>query len=169
MSPLRILLISFLILFLPTLPGLGQSRSSRKPVIIRDTAIAEGIEAEESNKHEDLDPKTAKENIDIGNFYYKKKNYAAAIDRYLTVIEYKPFSDKAYKALTKAHKTLVRTYKPSVWTLESLSHPGESSDQISSTIKAFNNFLSDFPDSIKGDAFRKMIAELKEKKSKSNN
>jgi len=170
MSPLRNLLILFLVLFLSTLPGVGQSRSSRKPVIIRDTGIAEGIETEERKKIEELNPKTAKKNIDIGDFYYKKKNYAAAIGRYLPVVEYQqPYSDKAYKALVKAQEKLIRSYKPPPRTLESFSRPGESPDQISSAIQAFNDFLSDFPESTKGDDFRKMIAELEEKKSRSSN
>lgn len=49
-------------------------------------------------------PELSKQSISIGNFYLKKKNYAAAIQRFLEAIEYQPDSGDAYAALARAYE-----------------------------------------------------------------
>jgi outer membrane protein assembly factor BamD (BamD/ComL family) len=169
MHSLRNLSVLILILFLPTLSGLAQSRPSPKPVIIKDTDIAEGIEVEEREVPEELDADSAEEHIDVGNFYLKKKNYAAAIGRYLSVIEYEPYSEKAYEALVKAHNTLIRKYKPSKTKSEPLSLTVPEPDAISGAIEEYRAFLRTYPDSEKREDVRKMIEELEKKKASFDN
>ncbi len=89
---------------------------SKKPVLIRDTDKAEGKEdAPEVAKPKEYDPLLAERNINIGDFYYKKKNYDAAVDRYADALAYQPDSAKARQALARAcakaleeHQTYIR-------------------------------------------------------------
>jgi len=159
----RIFPILVLILFLPNFPCLGQSRSGSKPAIIRDTDVAEGIEKEKGPV--ELDPAKARKNIEVGDFNYKQENYVGAISRYLTAMEYQPDSAKAYKSLVKAYKSLVKAYESRDRTPESLDKTAARHGKIPTAIDYFSDFLSDNPNSIKGDDLRKMIAELKEMSS----
>lgn len=94
-------------------PVLGQTK---RPVLIRDTDKAEGKEeAPEIAKPKEYDPLQAEQNLKIGNFYYKKRNYDAAADRYLDALGYQPDSAKARDAVERAcakaleeHKTYIR-------------------------------------------------------------
>jgi hypothetical protein len=97
-----------------TFPVFGQSK---RPVLIRDTDKAEGKEdtASEVAKPKEYDPLLAESNINIGNFYFKKKNYDAAFDRYAEALGYQPDSTKAREALQRAciraleeHRTFLR-------------------------------------------------------------
>jgi tetratricopeptide (TPR) repeat protein len=160
MNLFRIIPILVLISFLLNFPCLGQSRSGSKPAIIRDTDIAEGIEKEKEPV--ERDPAKAKKNIEVGDFNYKQENYVGAIGRYLTAMEYQPDSTKAYKSLVKAYKSLVNVYESRDRTPESLDKAEARHGKIPTAIDYFTDFLSDNPDSIKGDDLRKMIAKLKE-------
>lgn len=80
-------------------PVLGQTK---RPVLIRDTDKAEGKDEADVNKPKEYDPLLAEKSLNIGNFYYKKKNYDAAVDRYLEALEYQPDFVKARDALQRA-------------------------------------------------------------------
>ena len=67
----------------------------QKPGLIRDTDVADGVETAPEIKGPD--PLLCEKNIKIGDFYYKKKNYVAAIRRYLDAIEYQTNSVRAYE------------------------------------------------------------------------
>jgi hypothetical protein len=76
---------------------------SKRPVLIRDTDKAEGKEeAPEVAKPKEYDPLLAERNINIGNFYFKKRNFDAAVDRYADALGYQPDSMKAREALQRA-------------------------------------------------------------------
>ena len=83
--------------------------------------------------------------INIGNFYYKKKNYEAAIRRYLDAMEYQPDSARAYDALTRAY---------------------EKSDQPAKAIAAYKQFIEKNPDSPKSSEFRLRLSKLEKGSAK---
>jgi tetratricopeptide (TPR) repeat protein len=153
-------LVFFVVFLLPSLSVSAQSPSDPKPAIIRDTDIAEGIEEVEPEK--ERNPAEAEENIDIGDFYYKQKNFVGAITRYLTAIEYEPDSDRAYKSVDKAYKSLVKAYTSLDRTPESRGRAEKRYGVIPIAIAALKDFLSKNPDSIKGDDYQEMIAKLDE-------
>jgi len=124
---------------LPGIPGHSQSRPP-KPVLIRDTAIAEGKEDVEKEKM--FNPMEAERSVKVGNFYLKKKNYPAAIQRFLEALEYQPNMIKAYEALA-------RTY--------------EKSGEIDKAIAVCNDFISKFPYSPKVKKFRSQLSKLEKK------
>jgi tetratricopeptide (TPR) repeat protein len=136
-----------LLLILPMLcwilPAPAQAQNVRKPpVLIKDTDIAEGIEHEEEAKPKELNPVLAKENLEIGNFYFKRKNYRAAIQRYLEAIEYQPDMIKAFEALARAY---------------------EKNDEVDKAMDTYRNFLEKYPDSPKVSDFRSKLAKLEKK------
>jgi len=80
-------------------PVFGQTK---RPVLIRDTDKAEGKEEPEASKPKEYDPVEAEKSFNVGNFYYKRKNYDAAVERYLEALEYQPALTKARDALERA-------------------------------------------------------------------
>ena len=75
---------------------------TKRPVLIRDTDKAEGKDEAEVTKPKEYDPSLAEKSLSIGNFYYKKGNYDAAVDRYREALEYQPDLTKARDALQRA-------------------------------------------------------------------
>jgi tetratricopeptide (TPR) repeat protein len=97
--------IPVLVLFavpLCSFPLAAQSRSAQKPGLIRDTGVAE--EKDSAPEAKEPDPLLCEKNIKIGDFYFKKKNYVAAIGRYLEAIEYQPNSARAFESLARAYE-----------------------------------------------------------------
>lgn len=141
---------------------------SGRPVIIRDTDIAEGIEDSEELKPKERDPAEAKDNIDVGKFYNKRKNYVGAIQRYLTALEYEPDSTEAYELLVKAYESIVKAYESIDPTEGIMDKAEEQHGQISVAINAFKNYLRIYPDSINADDLNKMMTTLQELASKRN-
>ncbi len=141
MRPAQISLLFFLIFFIPFQPGFSQSD---RPVIIRDTDISEGVVDEEQPEPKERNPDLAKENIEIGDFYFKKKNYDAAISRYLTAIEYQADSVRAYDSLAKAY---------------------EKGGKLPEAMRAIKKFLEINPDSPECDDFRKKLEKLEKNPS----
>ncbi len=123
-------------------PAALRSQSAPKPELIRDTDIAERKESVADSTPKERNPLLAEKNIDIGNFYFKKKNYAAAIQRYLDAIEYHPGSLRAYEALARAY---------------------EKNDEIPKAIEACRDFILKNPDSPKAAEFRSKLIELEKK------
>ena len=131
-------LLAFLTLYC-SIPVFAQSQNSRKPTLIRDTEIAEGKDNTDAAKPKEPNPLLAEQNINIGNFYFKKKNYIAAIQRYLEAIEYQPDSVKAYEALARAY---------------------EKKGEKDNAIETYRKFIEKYPDSPQCSEFRNMIADL---------
>jgi tetratricopeptide (TPR) repeat protein len=126
------------------LAGLAQPRSSRRPEIIRDTDVSEGTESTDNPKPKEPNPLLAEQNIKIGDFYLKKRNYDAAIQRYRTALEYQPTSVQAYEALARAY---------------------EKNGEISKAIDTYRDFIQKNPDSAKSSEFRTKLAKLEKKPS----
>ncbi len=88
-----------LLLLIPGSALFGQeSRSRKKPVLIRVDPTADKVEEVEEDPPEP-DPQKAKEHVEIGDFYYKRKNYTAAAERYREAIQFNPKWAKAYEKL----------------------------------------------------------------------
>jgi len=122
-----------------------QAQSRRRPELIRDTDIAEGKE-EETNVEElkEYDPILASQNLKVGNYYFKKKNYDAAIQRYLDAIASQPDLIDAYAALARAY---------------------EKNGNLSKAIQAFKEFIQKNPDSPKVADFKSEAEKLEKKQS----
>ena len=101
----RIFIVAQLFPILLSGPTAGaQSSSARPPALIRDTGVAEANDTADKTAVKTPDSRLSEKNIKIGDFYYKRKNYAAAIARYLEAVEYQPDSARAYDALARAYE-----------------------------------------------------------------
>jgi tetratricopeptide (TPR) repeat protein len=133
------------LLFLFSLITLGHSQSGlprKQPELIIDTDTAEETEKTEDEKPKERDPIKAKENINVGNYYLKQKNYFAAIQRYLAAVEYQPDSVPAYEALGRAY---------------------EKNGDISKALEIYKKFLEENPNSPKALDFKARIVKLTKK------
>jgi outer membrane protein assembly factor BamD (BamD/ComL family) len=119
-------------------PAASQS-TGPKPALIRDTDAAEGKDADSAEAPKEPNPLLSEQNFNIGNFYYKKKNYSAAIRRYLDAIEYQPGSARACDALARAY---------------------EKNDQAEKAIAALKEFIEKNPNSPKLTDFKTRLAKL---------
>lgn len=117
----------------------AQYPGSRKPRIIRDTDVAEETMESEAPAVKEPSPELSRQSISIGNFYLKKKNYAAAIQRFLEAIEYQPDSGDAYDALARAY---------------------ERNGEPSKAAEAYRRFMIDHPGSDKVAEFRERLQKL---------
>jgi tetratricopeptide (TPR) repeat protein len=122
----------------------AQNSGTGRPELIRDTAAAEGTESTEAEPTKEFNPLLAEQNINIGNFYLKRKNYAAAIQRFRDALEYQPDSVRACEALARAY---------------------EKNGDLSKAAETYRNFIEKNPDSPKSAEFRNKLEKL-EKKSR---
>ena len=97
-SQMLLAALVFLAADLPAPEAGAQARPSR-PALIRDTDTAEGKNEAEAAKEKPFNPLEAERHFRVGEFYAKRKNYAAAIQRYLDAIQYQPNLVKAHLAL----------------------------------------------------------------------
>lgn len=130
-----------LLLFL-SLPSVVWPRAPQEPRLLRDTDIAEGRDISEAETAKEPNPKLAVQNVNIGNYYLKQKNYAAAIQRFLEAIEYQVDLIPAYEGLGRAY---------------------EKNGDILKAINAYKGFLEKNPDSPNASGFRTKIAKLERK------
>jgi tetratricopeptide (TPR) repeat protein len=138
----------------PALQAASQSSNSDLPSIIRDTDIAEGVEQAEPPK--ERNPAEADKNIEVGNFYYKQKNYVGALGRYLVALEYQPDSASAYKAVKKAYNSLVKA----------LAKSQNSNERIQQAVDFIQGYLRNSPDSARREEFQEKIRQLQGKISR---
>src|SRR5215469_9823093 len=87
------------------------------------------------------DPHHAAKDIEVGDFYFKRKNYAAAESRYRGALYYKD-------------KDAVATYQLGVC-LEKLQRPGEAREQ-------YQNYLKILPHGPQSEDVRKALDRLKD-------
>ena len=85
-------------------PALGAQARPTRPALIRDTDTAEGKNETEAAKEKPFNPLEAERNFRVGEFYAKRKNYSAAIQRYLDAIQFQPNLVKAHLALGSAYE-----------------------------------------------------------------
>ena len=123
----------------PCWPGAAQSPPSKKPALIRDTGKADETDEPVVDKPKELNPALAEKNLKIGDFYYKRKNYVAAIARYLDATEYQPNLVEAFEALARAY---------------------EKNGDLSKAIEVYKRFIQKNPDSPKIAEFREKLARL---------
>jgi outer membrane protein assembly factor BamD (BamD/ComL family) len=131
-----------LLLMFWMLPSIGWPQSHREPKMIRDTGVAEGKDNIEAKTAKEPNPKLAEKNVNIGNYYLKQKNYAAAVQRFLEAIEYQADLIQAYDGLARAY---------------------EKKGEIIKAIDAFKGFLAKNPDSPKAPEFRTRLDKLERK------
>jgi tetratricopeptide (TPR) repeat protein len=143
MKRLKFLAIEILfLLFLGMVPGLASAQNSRRPALIRDTDISEGKEEAESSAVKEPNPALAVENINIGNFYFKRKNYTAAIQRYLEALGYDQNSISGYEALSKAY---------------------EKKGDVAKAVQSLKILMEKHPESPKTAEYRNRLAQLEKK------
>jgi tetratricopeptide (TPR) repeat protein len=97
------LVMAALVAILVSAPAVWSQARPNRPALIRDTDKAEGKD-EAASKEKSYNPMEAEKSVKVGNFYFKKKNYAAAIQRYLEALEYQPSLIVAYEALARAYE-----------------------------------------------------------------
>jgi tetratricopeptide (TPR) repeat protein len=119
----------------------GQGRPS-KPALIRDTDTAEGKDVPEVEKEKVYNPLMAEKAVKVGNYYFKRKNYSAAIQRYLEALEYQPERVEAFDALGRAY---------------------EKNGEITKAIEIYRDYAAKKPDAPKTREFRSRIAKLTKK------
>ena len=142
MTRSQTILLIPLLLFVAVLPARAQSRGSQKPALIRDTAVAEGRDDAEEVKAKEPNPTLAAQNLKIGDFYLKRKNYAAAIQRYLEALEYQQDSIPVHESLAKAY---------------------EKNGEISKAIRILKLLIEKNPDPSKSPEIQNRIAQLEKK------
>jgi len=137
----RVLLL-FVAAIILAAPG-DSLATSQKPKLIRDTGVAEGKEDPEEVRAKIYNPMEAEKSVSIGDFYFKKKNYVAAIQRYREALEYQPNRIEAFEALARAY---------------------EKKGDIAEAIAVCEGFIEEYPSSPKVDDFRSRASKLKKKK-----
>jgi tetratricopeptide (TPR) repeat protein len=136
------LFCSLLFLFSLVASSYAHPGSPQEPKLIIDTEVAEETENTENEKPKERNPLLAEENIGIGNYYLKEKNYIAAIRRYLAALEYQPDSVAAHEGLGRAY---------------------EKNGDISKALQLYKKFLEENPNSPKSPVFKNRIAKLTKK------
>ena len=117
--------------------SLAQTRG--RPSLIRDTSVAEG--KPEESKEKKFNPLEAQKNVKVGDFYYKRKNYGAAIRRYQEALEYQPNYIKAFERLGKTY---------------------EKSGKKQKAIDLYQQFIDKYPKSPKTADFKNRIVRLEQ-------
>jgi len=117
-------------------PVAAQSPAPRPPELIRDTDVADNTDV---SVVKEPDPALSEKSLSIGDFYFKRKNYEAAIGRYIEAIEYQPGSHRAYDALARAY--------------EKNANPDKA-------IETYRQFIEKNPNSPKRAEFQGKIARL---------
>ncbi len=125
-----------LLLFYGTLAAQEQERH-QKPVLIRADVTKEPVE--EVVQH---DPLKAQRSLEVGDFYFKRRNFKAARDRYREAIRYN-------NKLALAYSKLVRTL--------------EKMKEFSQAIEVCSEFIENNPDSGKLSDFEKKAAHLRQR------
>ncbi len=96
----------------------------------------------ENSSQEVFDPLRAYEDMRVGNFYYNKGNYRAAIGRYLDAAQHRPHFAIPYLKIAKAYKKL---HNPQ------------------GAIEAYQKYLEILPKGKDAPEARKQIEELQKK------
>jgi len=143
MKSLKFLHLGFMILLSAGMLSVPASaQNSHKPALKRDTGVAEGKEETESSSVKEPNPTLATKDINIGNFYFKSRNYPAAIQRYLEALEYNKDSIPAYEGLAKAY---------------------EKNGDITKAVQALKTLMEKHPESSKAAEYRARLAQLEKK------
>jgi len=147
--------LKILVIWIPvclTFAGTGspQDPPRKPPKLIRDTGVAEGKSDAETAKKKEFNPMLAEENLQIGNFYYKRGNYPAALERYRDALEHQPNLIAARDAMSRA--------------VDRLGHDYEKKKEKDKAVVLYKEFLALFPETPKSAEFKSRIASLETKK-----
>ena len=129
-----------LLLFALALP-LQDRKLGRKPVLIR---ADEASSQEQEQVPPEPDPDKARKAVEIGNFYYKRRNYKAAEIRYREAVVYGPDWPEGYEKLVKTLETM---------------------DEYGQAIQVCRDFIEAVPDSKKAAEFERRVRSLEKKLS----
>jgi len=130
-------ILSWLLLVLLTLPALAAPQ--KRPALIRDTDKAEGKDEEEAAKEKPFNPMEADRVLKVGDYYFKRKNYDAAIQRYMEALEYQPNRFDAYEALGRAY---------------------EKQGAREKALRVYLDFLQKYPEAPRAKEFKEKAAKL---------
>ena len=123
-------------------PGQGaQQRRSQGPVLIKDFEEP-GENGEKVYPH---DPKEARRNVEVGEYYFKRDNYEAAAKRFSEAVEYDTSWPESYKKL-----------------IETLDEQKE----YASAVDVCRKFAENNPESGELDYFRKAAIKYQEMNKK---
>lgn len=138
---MRILSLIFLVLFLSVPLPAQEGRSGRKPILIREEQTEKKEKEEEIFVH---NPEQAKKDVEVGDFYFKRKNFKAAESRYRRAINYNTEWSEAYEKLIKLF---------------------ERQGEIDSAIEVCYEFVEANPSSKKAKDFEQRATRFKEKRT----
>ncbi len=141
LTPIVFALFSLLCGIAPLIHA-AQSPPARKPALIRDTDTAEGKDEAPVNKPKEYSPELSEKSLKIGDYYFKRKNYVAAIQRYMDAIEYQPNHTEAYESLARAY---------------------EKNGDLDKAARVYRDFIQRNPESPKVAEFRTRLAKLEKK------
>jgi tetratricopeptide (TPR) repeat protein len=140
---------SVLFYFLGALPSPAEPQKKR-PELIRDTDRAEGKEDAEIAKPKDFNPMLAEKSVKVGDFYLKRRNYDAAIQRYQEALEYQPNLAMAYEKLGRAYERRA----------EDAPSAAAKSEDLERAKELYQEFLRKQPQSPKAAEFRSRLKRL---------
>jgi tetratricopeptide (TPR) repeat protein len=124
--------------------GIAQQTPPKKPpALVRDTGVAEGKTDAETAVKKEYSPLLADKSLKVGDFYFKKGNYDAAIPRYQDAIEYQPNLVQAYDSLGRAY---------------------EKKGDKAKALAVYQDFLKKYPNSSKASDFKSRSARLEKNK-----
>lgn len=132
--------ICLLLLFLTaatSVSGQESTQQERKPVLIRDE-----VKKADEEKIPVHDPEQARKHVEVGDFYAKRDNYAAAEERYRLAVEY--------------NRSWPDSYRKLIGLLE-------KSGRYDEAVAICDLFLKDNPDSEKRPDFEKRRRDLERK------
>ncbi|MBP1600883.1 MAG: hypothetical protein H6Q06_1034 [Acidobacteria bacterium] len=130
-------ILSWLLLGLLASPALAAPQ--KRPALIRDTDKAEGKDEEEAAKEKPFNPMEADRVLKVGDYYFKRKNYDAAIQRYMEALEYQPNRFDAYEALGRAY---------------------EKQGAREKALRVYLDFLQKYPEAPRAKEFKEKAAKL---------
>ena len=130
-------ILSWLLLGLLASPALASPQ--KRPALIRDTDKAEGKDEEEAAKEKPFNPMEADRVLKVGDYYFKRKNYDAAIQRYMEALEYQPNRFDAYEALGRAY---------------------EKQGAREKALRVYLDFLQKYPEAPRAKEFKEKAAKL---------
>lgn len=104
----------------------GQQPPRKKPVLIREDRTAE---AEAEPEVILPDPVKAQKSLEVGDFYFRRGSYKAAVERYRDAVDYAPAKAKPYEKLTRALEKL-KEFSKAVEVCEEFIHKNPTSGRV---------------------------------------
>ncbi len=108
-------------------------------VLLLLPAFAAGARAQAPPEPPPFDPFHAEKSIEVGNYYMKKGNYDAAIERFQDAVRYKPNFARAYHLLGEAY---------------------EKKGDKAEAVKAYRKYLEILPSAEDAGKVRKRVEKL---------